>query len=263
MVNRINDLTQARNKFKLKINDGDEVFEIDNFYYAHFKKEVMMAYDEVFRVNFLSDHNLNHENFEINFNLLDDYYKHEVLLSFAHYDKRLERYNYESFIRHKYLEIEDKFSYIDKIEKLKDPSIALELYNRFMDKFDLYIKRDLKYYEDLIANLNQNESLYLVNDNAYMLVSEYDDHYLVSELIYFDKKAIENIIAFLADKKIIIRLSEHEALDRFFKAKTYYENSYMLKINDYQLLSRVYNKRINTINDFRKISNKTAWVNFR
>jgi predicted acetyltransferase len=146
----------------------------------------------------------------------------------------------------------------------------LKVYSAFISRFNGYYARDLEYFVKYINEIRAQGGKIVAYFNGKDQIQGYasmipvGNELLVEELIYLDSMALTKLInAALQEKKIVkVSVSEAEDLSRIFPSapkKVY--GSTMMRLNDAELFTKLFGKKIVTVEDVAKISQRPLNLN--
>lgn len=146
----------------------------------------------------------------------------------------------------------------------------LKVYSAFISRFNGYYARDLEYFVKYINEIRGQGGKIVAYFNGKDQIQGYASmipvgkELLVKELIYLDSMALTKLInAALQEKKIVkVSVSEAEDLSRIFPRtpKKIY-GSTMMRLNDAELFTKLFDKKIATVEDVVKISQRPLNLN--
>ncbi len=149
---------------------------------------------------------------------------------------------------------------ISEIFDLKD---IHKLYTSFIEHFDLYIKRDIQYFEDYLKELElDNYEIYVTRNSendilGYIVYNYVEGELEVVDIAYMDTLALLTLLnqAMGMNSHIYISVSLSESLERVFGSLKYKLefNKYLL-VNDINLYKRLFNITTNSVLEYAKKS---------
>ncbi|MDY6063231.1 MAG: GNAT family N-acetyltransferase [Erysipelotrichaceae bacterium] len=134
----------------------------------------------------------------------------------------------------------------------------LMVYGQFMKRFNGFKLRQLVDFERLITKAKYENSKFLLvgneSDNyGYCIYKLYDDKVKIEEIIYLNKQALETMLSYFKNQSLIeLYVSEAEKLERFIDGECTSYVYGLVRINDYQLLDRLFDGKIKDIDDLFK-----------
>ena len=145
----------------------------------------------------------------------------------------------------------------------------LALYIGFVKRFNGYFIRDVDYYRNLIADVNEmNQKIISITIDGklkgYSIVDITENKVIIKEIIYFDALTLVKICNYLINRYDDVELvvSSHENLDKIFKdAKCQKKEYTMVRVNDFELFNRLYNCSIDNIFDAMNLNNLPLYLN--
>jgi predicted acetyltransferase len=146
----------------------------------------------------------------------------------------------------------------------------LKVYSAFISRFNGYYARDLEYFVKYINEIRAQGGKIVAYFNGKDQIQGYasmipvGNELLVEELIYLDSMALTKLVnAALQEKKVVkICVSEAEDLTRIFpKAPCRTYGSTMMRLNDAELFSKLFGKRLKSVEDVVEISQKPLNLN--
>lgn len=146
----------------------------------------------------------------------------------------------------------------------------LKVYSAFISRFNGYYARDLEYFVKYLNEIRGQGGKIVAYFNGKDQIQGYASmipvgkELIVKELIYLDSMALTKLInAALQEKKIVkVSVSEAEDLSRIFPRtpKRIY-GSTMMRLNDAELFTKLFGKKITTVEDIVKISQRPLNLN--
>ncbi len=191
-------------------------------------------------------------------NLLEDFVskvlfslKYKTLLTISKSKFDLSKYGFNDFVfNKKYKLYRSDLFYVNDYYIVDDynEEMLLDIYREFSSHFDIYLKRDKKYFVDYIKLLKKlNYEIYVIKSNkdkpfGYIVYNYIEGEIQVVELVYLDSIALVGLInqAMGINNYIYINTSSSESLNKIFKNMSFeVDDSMMLKVNDSDLFKRL------------------------
>ena len=150
------------------------------------------------------------------------------------------------------------------------PIDLLKVYSVFIRRFNGFYARDLEYFvnykKEIIAEGGKIVAYYNGKDQirGYAVMIPQGNELCVEEIVYLDSMSLMKLCnAALQERRVIhLHVSEAENLQKLFpEAKTKTYGSTMVRLNDAQLFSRLFNKRVTTVEEAFAISQRPLNVN--
>ncbi len=150
------------------------------------------------------------------------------------------------------------------------PIDLLKVYSAFIRRFNGFYPRDLQYYinykKEISAVGGKFVAYYDGNNNirGYAVMIPQGKELKVEELIYLDSMALTKLCnAALQERRVVhLLVSEAEDFTKIFpEAKVINYDSTMARLNDAQLFSRIFNKKVNSVQEAFNISKKPLNLN--
>ena len=150
------------------------------------------------------------------------------------------------------------------------PIDLLKVYSAFIRRFNGFYARDLQYFVDykkeIVAEGGKIVAYYNGKDQiqGYAVMIPQGDELCVEEIIYLDSMSLMKLCnAALQERRIIhLHVSEAENLAKLFpEAKVKIYGSTMVRLNDARLFSRLFSKRVTTVEEAFAISQKPLYLN--
>ena len=150
------------------------------------------------------------------------------------------------------------------------PIDLLKVYSAFIRRFNGFYARDLQYFVDykkeIVAEGGKIVAYYNGKDQiqGYAVMIPQGDELCVEEIIYLDSMSLMKLCnAALQERRIIhLHVSEAENLAKLFpEAKVRIYGSTMVRLNDARLFSRLFSKRVTTVEEAFAISQKPLYLN--
>ena len=150
------------------------------------------------------------------------------------------------------------------------PIDLLKVYSAFIRRFNGFYPRDLEYYKNYkkqISALGGKFVAYYDGNNqirGYAVMIPQGKELRVEELIYLDSMSLMKLCnAALQERRIIhLLVSDAEDFSKVFpeaKVKTF--DSTMVRLNDAKLFSRIFNTKVNSVQEAFALSNKPLNLN--
>lgn len=146
----------------------------------------------------------------------------------------------------------------------------LKVYSAFISRFNGYYARDLEYFVKYINEIRAEGGKIVAYFNGKDQIQGYasmipmGDELVVEELIYLDSMALTKLVnAALQEKKIVkLLVSEAENLSVIFpKADVKVYGSTMMRLNDAELFTKLFGKKVLSVEDVAKISQRPLNLN--
>lgn len=146
----------------------------------------------------------------------------------------------------------------------------LKVYSAFISRFNGYYARDLEYFVNYIKEIRSTGGKFIAYFNGkdqiqgYAAMVSVGDTLIVQELIYLDALSLTKLVnAALQEKKIVkLLVSEAEDLTKVFVGATRREyTSAWLRLNDEELFSKLFGKKVNDVEDVISISHRPMNLN--
>ena len=150
------------------------------------------------------------------------------------------------------------------------PIDLLKVYSAFIRRFNGFYARDLQYFVDykkeIVAEGGKIVAYYNGKDQiqGYAVMIPQGDELCVEEIIYLDSMSLMKLCnAALQERRVIhLHVSEAENLAKLFpEAKVKIYGSTMVRLNDARLFSRLFSKRVTTVEEAFAISQKPLYLN--
>lgn len=150
------------------------------------------------------------------------------------------------------------------------PIDLLKVYSAFIRRFNGFYARDLEYFvkykREIIAEGGKIVAYYNGKDQirGYAVMIPQGDELRVEEIIYLDAMALIKLCnAALQEKKVIhLLVSQAEDLSKVFpNAKRKNFGSTMVRLNDAELFSKLFNRNVTTVEEAFAISQKPLNLN--
>ena len=150
------------------------------------------------------------------------------------------------------------------------PIDLLKVYSAFIRRFNGFYARDLQYFVDykkeIVAEGGKIVAYYNGKDQiqGYAVMIPQGDELCVEEIIYLDSMSLMKLCnAALQERRVIhLHVSEAENLAKLFpEAKVRIYGSTMVRLNDARLFSRLFSKRVTTVEEAFAISQKPLYLN--
>ncbi len=150
------------------------------------------------------------------------------------------------------------------------PIDLLKVYSAFIRRFNGFYARDLEYFvkykREIIAEGGKIVAYYNGKDQirGYAVMIPQGDELRVEEIIYLDAMALIKLCnAALQEKKVIhLLVSQAEDLSKVFpNAKCKNFGSTMVRLNDAELFSKLFNRNVTTVEEAFAISQKPLNLN--
>ena len=150
------------------------------------------------------------------------------------------------------------------------PIDLLKVHSVFIRRFNGFYARDLEYFvnykKEIIAEGGKIVAYYNGKDQirGYAVMIPQGNELCVEEIVYLDSMSLMKLCnAALQERRIIhLHVSEAENLQKLFpEAKTKTYGSTMVRLNDAQLFSRLFNKRVATVEEAFAISQRPLNMN--
>ena len=146
----------------------------------------------------------------------------------------------------------------------------LKVYSAFIRRFNGFYARDLQYFVDykkeIIAEGGKIVAYYNGKDQiqGYAVMIPQGKELCVEEIVYLDSMSLNKLCnAALQERRVIhLHVSEAEDLTKLFpeaKVRTY--SSTMARLNDARLFSRLFNKKVTTVEEAYAISQRPLNLN--
>lgn len=150
------------------------------------------------------------------------------------------------------------------------PIDLLKVYSAFIRRFNGFYARDLQYFinykKEITAEGGKIVAYYNGKDQiqGYAVMIPQGDELCVEEIIYLDSMSLMKLCnAALQERRVIhLHVSEAENLAKLFpEAKVRVYGSTMARLNDAKLFSRLYSRRVNSVEEAFAISQKPLYLN--
>lgn len=150
------------------------------------------------------------------------------------------------------------------------PIDLLKVYSAFIRRFNGFFPRDLEYYQKYKRQISAVGGKFVAyydgnnNIRGYAVMIPQGKELRVEELIYLDSMALMKLCnAALQERRVIhLLVSEAEDFTKVFpEAKVKVFDSTMARLNDAQLFSRVFNNKVNSVQEAFALSTKPLNLN--
>lgn len=204
---------------------------------------------------------------------VDDYLYHVELISLSRCEV------YKEYKEHGFTNLYDKYIYTFKkddvkmmdtsgIRPLEDIEAMLDVYAKMMRYFDGYHLRDEKYYQRRLAHGKAKDTNYFGIYRGDVLIAYFSlairsEVALIDECIYTDLNALNKIVSYALKyvKTVLVKTSSYEELDLYFKAVQKRRISDIaVRLEDTELLTKLYGYSINDPKAFFTASDKPLWL---
>lgn len=146
----------------------------------------------------------------------------------------------------------------------------LKVYCAFTSRFNGYYARDLDYYVKYISEIRSEGGKIVAYFNGKDQIQGYaslipvGNEFVMEECIYLDAMALLKLVNVALQEKKTVRVlvSEAEDLQKIFpnvEKKVY--GSTMVRLNDAKLFSKLFGKKVNSVEDVIKVSQKPLNLN--
>ena len=199
---------------------------------------------------------------------------HNYLFTFikAFNPKLYAPYGFETVYAHRHFLI--KSEELNKVsclhtQKEATASQLLYAYKRFIVKFDGYYIRDLAYYERLLEELELKEKRMVVYRDpvqgvcGYLIYQIIKDEIQVKEAIYQDSISLMRMLKAISEpeREILIEVSEKEHLEKIFPLAIPKKQGFMMvRVNNYELFNKYFNKQVKNAREAFEILKKPLWL---
>ncbi len=199
-------------------------------------------------------------------------HNHLITLVRAENPKLYEAFGFQTiYLRRRYI---IQREYLDEVFPIRVAYSAtakelLNAYRKFVNHFDGFYVRDLSYYEMLLKELEFGSKHLIVykdlNEDVigYLIYEIRNNYVVIKEAIYLESVALTRMMkAIIGDYEIIsIEVSECENLEKIFPLATPRHIDYMMaRINNYELLNKLFNTKAKTVEEAYSILKKPLWL---
>lgn len=200
-----------------------------------------------------------------------DILSHQELITFMHSDK-YQNYGFEKIYYKNYYLLKRDPKYLHNFGKITnyiEIEDLLSCYGRFTRLFHGFKIRFAKDYENILKRhqyFGGKTMTYYENGliKAYMFYHIEDDRAVVDEIIYYDLKALNSLIAYLFKQfeYVEVKVSESEKLEAFFNVVSkQIKPDTVARLNDIELFNELYQCDVKNACEAFKIANKPLYKN--
>ncbi|MEG0523743.1 MAG: GNAT family N-acetyltransferase [Erysipelotrichaceae bacterium] len=191
----------------------------------------------------------------------------------TYHPELFEKYDFKMIYYYKTYSIEK--GYLNNISKagidtnLNEQEL-LKIYEKYTSHFEGYIKRKQTYFNTILKYVNEGLlDIVGYRDNkgmllGYALYHIYNDKPIIKEIIYLNSLALIKLCSYLIgdNNELIINVSLAECLDKVFPLILPKKVPYMMvRINNYELLSKLIGKVVTTPTEVFNLLNKPLYIN--
>lgn len=206
-------------------------------------------------------------------NTIIDHAKHQELITFIKQDQYNinTKYGFEPIYNRVRYTINKHNNTMYDTSLCKTDNTSKELLNLYievMKRFNGYMIRDLKYYDNYlnIIKIKKGNIISIYQDNkivGYMSLIKNGQEIIIEECLYLNSNALLSLIsfAFKLGQTIQLNLTPYEKVDNLFEYtnKEIYSDT-LMRINDIKLFNKLYQIEANNAKEAMKILNKPLFI---